>query len=279
MPSIDEVLSRNFVACRPQLAPPQAIRVVNWNIDRGLRLRDIMEFLASQQADLLILQEVDLHARRTHCLNVAEELARELRMNYVFGREFQELTQGSRTFAAYHGQATLSRWRLRNPRVIRFRCQSRFWRPRWFIPKTKPFQERLGGRIALVTEVDMLGRTLTAYNLHLESRGDNNLRFSQLREVLADARATYRPQVPVLIAGDLNCNVSGTPAGRAIQDAGFRNALGANAAHTTPAGLWQRPRSIDWAFVSDPVESLPGRVHNTVNASDHYPLSFTLRFH
>jgi len=36
-------------------------------------------------------------------------------MNYVFGREFQELTQGSRAAPAYHGQATLSRWPLSSP--------------------------------------------------------------------------------------------------------------------------------------------------------------------
>ena len=51
-------------------------------------------FLASQNADLLTLQEVDLNARRTRRLNIAEEIARRLGMNYVFGREFEELTQG-----------------------------------------------------------------------------------------------------------------------------------------------------------------------------------------
>jgi hypothetical protein len=43
----------------------------------------------------LILQEVDLNARRTHRLNIAEEIARKLGMNYVFGREFEELVQRS----------------------------------------------------------------------------------------------------------------------------------------------------------------------------------------
>lgn len=159
-----EIVTGNFAAGRSQLCPPESIRVIDWNIDRGLRLREIVEFLSSQEADVLVLQEVDLNARRTHFLNVAEELARKLRMNYIFGREFQELTQGSRTSAAYHGQATLSRWRLRNPRVIRFRRQSGFWRPRWFLPRTEPFQERLGGRIALVTDIEMFGRTIIVYN-------------------------------------------------------------------------------------------------------------------
>ena len=142
-----------------------------------------MDFLESQNADLLILQEVDLNARRTRRLNVPEEIARRLQMNYVFGREFEELTQGSRTSPAYHGQATLSRRHLTNPRVIRFRRQSNFWRPRWFLPRMQPFQERTGGRIALVADIANGERGFTVYNLHLESRGNSDLRNAQLEEV------------------------------------------------------------------------------------------------
>src|ERR1700686_1377824 len=197
-----DLLTGNFAERRWALSPFPAMRVVNWNIERGLRLPEIIDFLGSQNADLLILQEVDLNARRTGRLNIAEEIARRIGMNYVFGCEFEELTQGSRTSPAYHGQATLSRWRLANPRVIRFRRQSDFWRPRWFLPRTDLFQERNGGRIALVTELEGAGRELTIYNLHLESRGDNDLRLDQLDEVVSDS-ARYQPHSPTLLAGDL----------------------------------------------------------------------------
>ena len=276
---MNDVLAGNFAAWRWQLWPSRSIRVVNWNIDRGLRLPEIADFLESQQADLLTLQEVDLNARRTHHRNVAEELARKLGMNYVFGREFEELTQGSRTSPAYHGQATLSRMRLKNPRVIRFRSQSGFWRPRWFLPRTAPFQERLGGRVALVTEVEVMGRTLMVYNLHLESRGDDSLRLSQLTEVLDDA-AAVGSQVPVLLAGDLNFDISEGHTAQRIQQTGFRNVFGESRFHTRPAhNLFGNPRSIDWALVSGPMEAAAGEVHKTVKASDHYPISFTLRFY
>jgi endonuclease/exonuclease/phosphatase family metal-dependent hydrolase len=272
-----EVLTGSFATWRLQLSPPQAIRVVNWNIDRGLRLPEITDFLASLRADVLTLQEVDVNARRTHYLNVAEELARNLGMNYVFGREFEELTQGSRTSPAFHGQATLSRWALKSPRVIQFRYQSGFWRPRWFLPRTEPFQERLGGRIALVTEADILGRNFTIYNLHLESRGNDNLRFSQLKEALDDA-VTYRPQAPTLLAGDLNFDISESRTNTLIQAAGFRNVFGQARFYTRPAhNPFVSPRTIDWALVSGPIEAVDGEVHARVKASDHYPLSFTLR--
>jgi endonuclease/exonuclease/phosphatase family metal-dependent hydrolase len=274
---MSDVLTGNFASLRWRFSPRQAIRVVNWNIDRGLRLPGITDFLASQEADLVTLQEVDLNARRTHRLNIAEELARTLGLNYVFGREFEELTQGSRTSPAYHGQATLSRWRLKNARIIRFRSQSGFWRPRWFLPRTEPFQERLGGRIALVTEVEVQGTDFAVYNLHLESRGNNTLRLSQLKEVLEDA-ATNGSRVPTLLAGDLNLDVSEGQTPLLIQATGFRNVFGQARLDTTPAHkLFGGPRAIDWAFVSGPVEATQGQVHAKVNASDHYPMSFALQ--
>ena len=273
---MNDVLAGNFAACWTAFRTASDIRVINWNIERGLRLRQIIDFCASQHADLLILQEVDLNARRTHRLNIAEEIARRLKMNYVFAREFQELTQGSRTSPAYHGQATLSRYPITNPRVIRFRRQSDFWRPRWYLPRTSPFQERLGGRIALVTQVEFAGRHATVYNLHLESRGDNRLRLAQLDEVLRDAER-YTARSPVLVSGDFNFDASGIFQDSARCRLGFRSALDIRPATTTPRGLFRPGHSIDWAFVSGPMASVRGQVHENVNASDHYPLSFTLK--
>src|SRR5260221_10936616 len=185
---MQEIQTGNFSPPRLVLMPPDSIRVVNWNINRGLRLQRVIEFLASAKADVFLLQESDLNARRTHHLNVAKEIAQKLQMNYVFGREFQELTQGSRTSPAYHGQATLSRWPLSNSRIIRFRKQSNFWRPHWFLPEIEPFQERLGGRIALVSDINIAGKMITTYNLHLESRGDDGCHAAQLGETLDDRR-------------------------------------------------------------------------------------------
>src|SRR6266853_4374123 len=178
--SMQGIETGNFSPPRLVLIPPDSIRVVNWNINRGLRLQKVIEFLASAKADIFRLQESDLNARRTHHLNVAKEIAQKLQMNYAFGREFQELTQGSRASPAYHGQATLSRWPLSNSRILRFQRQSNFWRPHWFLPRVELFQERLGGRLALVSAANIAGKTIVTYNLHLESRGDDALRCSQI---------------------------------------------------------------------------------------------------
>lgn len=274
---MNEILTGNYASPRWNIWPQNATRVVNWNIERGMRLSEVIDFLDSQRADLLILQEVDLHARRTHFLNVAEEIARKLEMNYVFGLEFQELTQGPRNAPAYQGQATLSRWTLCNSRLIRFHHQSDFWRPRWYLPQISLFQERLGGRIALVTEVHVQRKRLAVYNLHLESKGDEVLRLAQLEEAIGDA-ATNNQDTPTLLAGDLNFDASHVAPAGALRQVGFRSAIELPSPHTTtPRGLFRRPRKIDWAYVSGPVESVLGRVHDTVHASDHYPISFTLK--
>ncbi|HTR38627.1 MAG TPA: endonuclease/exonuclease/phosphatase family protein, partial [Bryobacteraceae bacterium] len=99
---------------------------MSWNIERGLQFPRILEFLRTIEADLILLQEVDLNARRTHFSDIASELAQALNMNFVFGKEFQELSEGSQAFPAFQGQATLSPWPLSRGRMIQFRDQSNF---------------------------------------------------------------------------------------------------------------------------------------------------------
>jgi endonuclease/exonuclease/phosphatase family metal-dependent hydrolase len=271
-----EIITGNFAPFRWLISPPNSIRVVDWNIDRGLRLEGIIDFLEHVNADVLILQEVDINARRTHRRNIAEEIARKLQMNYAFGREFEELTQGSKASPAYHGQATLSRWSISNPRVLRFRRQSNFWRPHWFLPRVELFQERFGGRIALVAEINLGGTKLVTYNLHLESRANDELRVSQMDEVLSDS-AGYGPQCMLVVAGDLNLDVAKHAAAMTWTRAGFRDALGATSTPTTPPRrLFEPGRQIDWAFVRGPIQIEGGQVHKRLHASDHYPLSFNL---
>ncbi len=273
--STQEIETGSFAIARWVIWRPDSIRVVNWNIDRGQKLQQVTEFLFSAKADIILLQESDLNARRTHHLNIAREIAQKLEMNYVFGREFQELTQGTRTSPAYHGQTTLSRWPLSNCRLIRFRKQSNFWRPHWFVPEIGPFQERLGGRIALVCEANLGGKTIVSYNLHLESKGDDQLRGAQLDETLEDARR-YDANTPIVLAGDFNLDVSGGPAASAISRAQFQNAFANRHAPTTPGSFLEPGRTIDWIFTRGPIRGSQPQVGRSGSASDHFPLSLVL---
>ena len=273
--SMQEIETGNFSPPRLAFIPPDSIRVVNWNINRGLRLQRVIEFLATAKADVVLLQESDLNARRTHHLNVAKEIAQKLQLNYVFGREFQELTQGTRRSPAYHGQATLSRWPLSNSRILRFQKQSNFWRPRWFLPDVEPFQERIGGRLALACETTIAGKKVVTYNLHLESKGDDALRCSQIEETLEDCRR-YEASTPIVLAGDFNLDVSGGLASTAISQAQFQDAFANQHVPTTPHSFLEPGRIIDWIFIRGPIHPTSASVHSSISASDHYPLSVVL---
>src|SRR5271167_2576315 len=198
---MEEIETGSFLSAADSRVPGHEIRVVSWNINRGEQLDGVLEFLRRTPADLVLLQETDVNARRTRYRNVAREIAQALRMDYVFGFEFEELTQGNQDSPAYHGQATLSRMPISESRILRFSRQSGFWRPRWYIPNNSQFQRRLGARMALVSHISWLETQLILYNVHLESRGDDALRRSQLAEILQDMQR-YESTVPIIVAGD-----------------------------------------------------------------------------
>jgi endonuclease/exonuclease/phosphatase family metal-dependent hydrolase len=150
------------------------LRVVSWNIERGLNF-DLIRLALSdpdaftqaalgrgalepnklakieqqlhtlQDADIVVLNEVDFGMKRTDYRDVARDLAQALKMNYVFGVEFVEvdrlddlgleelqledpaLTQQMREdlrpdrsrYLGLHGSAILSRYPIQNARIFR----------------------------------------------------------------------------------------------------------------------------------------------------------------
>jgi len=252
------------------------IRVVSWNVNRGLQLNGIIDFLAGSRADLILLQETDINARRTGRRNIPREIAQALQMNYVFGREFEELAQGSRTNPAYHGQTTLSRLPLSNACILRFRAQSAFWRPRWYTPPLQCLQRRLGGRMALVSEVAFGGRTLLLYNVHLESRGTDELRIRQLSEILSDIRQ-HPPEMPVLLAGDFNFDLSHGLAVPLMAGTGMDNSFTSFAGlRTVLKNRHGMPSAIDWVLTRGTLAVRLPAIHKSIIASDHFPLSLEI---
>lgn len=266
---LQTVQSGNFARDAAAFRPTAA--VLNWNIDRGKHLDDIKDQIRAQRPDLCIFQEVDLDARRTHRQDVARELAETFAMNYVFAPEFHELSQGTADEPAYHGQALLTTLPVRASRLIRFEHQSGWWKPRAFMLSSVPLlQRREGGRVALVAELDNGGRPLVVYNLHLESKGTEQLRLEQLDEVLADTRR-YPEGTAMIIAGDFNTFVFHSRLIPRLEESGFRSVLGEG-----------RPKThvllgeLDWVFVRGSVEPEGGQVLK-VHGSDHFPIRVNVR--
>src|SRR5271169_5539369 len=273
---MEQLETGSFLSAADSCALGPAIRVISWNINRGQQLDGVLEFLRRTPADLILLQETDVNARRTHYRNVAREIAQALRMDYVFGCEFEELTQGNHSSPAYHGQATLSRLPLLESRNLCFRRQSGFWRPRWYVPRMHLFQRRLGARMVLISHISWLETQLVLYNVHLESRGNDALRCSQLAEILQDVQR-YEPAVPIIVAGDFNFDLSQQPAASLVAGLPLNSPFQSGAIRpTTTRSRLGRARTIDWILTRGPLASVGAELHDFVLASDHYPLSLTL---
>jgi endonuclease/exonuclease/phosphatase family metal-dependent hydrolase len=267
--ALQSVLSGNYA--HPAASFHSRAAILNWNIDRGQHLDDIKNQIRRLKPDLCIFQEVDLRARRTHGEDVAKELAETFGMNYVFAPEFQELGQGTAQDPAYHGQALLTTLAVRSSRMIRFEHQSGWWKPRKLLVSSLPLlQRREGGRVALVAELDNGGKPLVVYNLHLESKGTEQLRSEQLEEVLDDAKR-YPPETPIIIAGDFNTFVYHSRLIPRLGQAGFRSALGDRRVRTHVI-----LGELDWVFVRGSIECQDGQVLH-VPGSDHFPITVDVR--
>lgn len=240
--------------------PRREIKVLTWNIQQGVEFDRIRQTLQTFDADIVLLQEVDMFCRRTGVRDVAKELADTLRMNWLCAGEFQEIGEARGGRSALTGQAVLSKYPIEDPAVIPFRAQARL---RW---RLTPLEPRRGGRIAL--RVATAG--ILIYNAHLESWGSEKLRRQQLDEILADQAERAGDGAPVIIGGDFN-NV---PAIRSsmfgrLTAASFADALHkADGARRTSA---RHRHPIDWIFTKN-LRPERGEVAAVDGASDHYPV-------
>lgn len=268
----DQIFSGSFTSGAAECCTDSELVLVSWNIRRGVRQTEILQALRGPlAADLYLLQEVDLHARRTGYRKVAEEIARELGMNYVFGIEFEELAQGGSGVPAFHGQAVLSRFPISRARTLRFRHQLHDWGSLWVfpLPHWSWLQPRRGGRMALVVEIQVGGRTYVVYNVHLESRANDAGRARQAQEILEDIEAHYTSDTPVIVAGDLNTDKGAdSQVVQVLKQGGFHDVL---QDHTGPLRtMVHADRRADWILLR-PLHSWDARVLK-LNISDHYPL-------
>jgi endonuclease/exonuclease/phosphatase family metal-dependent hydrolase len=190
----------------PPSPDPTRVRAVHWNLEHGNEYAQIERALlahdALRDADLVLLNEVDLGMARSGNRDVAADLARALGLHGVFGALFLELTPGrddDLRFAARRenqeslfGVAILSRWPITAARVVD-------------LPSPGHIQfdlERMVGRhVGLVAEIARPGAPFTAVSAHLEVHRTRAHRAAQVRVLAGTLRGEARP---VVLAGDFN---------------------------------------------------------------------------
>jgi Endonuclease/Exonuclease/phosphatase family len=260
-----------------------SLRLVEWNIERGVELADIelamtdkQAFLtkvhsqaaddkgkdedkekisdaelsaqmdALQSADVLVLNELDWGMKRSDYQAVVKVLADALKMNWAYGVEFIEVDPkvlGLQSFAnvknpderkeledlfsvdkdrvlGLHGTAILSRYPLRDVKLVPFKYQAYDW-----FNEEKKYgtveagkrkgaslifgeeivrEVRRGGRTNLIATLDipeLPEKQVTIVAAHLENRTTPKNRVKQLDELLEMVRPIHNP---VVIAGDMN---------------------------------------------------------------------------
>ena len=130
--------------------------------------------------------------------------------------------------------------------------------------------------MALISEVTVGGRTLVLYNVHLESRGADELRIRQLAEILTDIRQ-HSPESPVLLAGDFNFDLSRGPAVPLMAGGGVNNSFASLAGRRTILKNRRgKPATIDWMLERGTLAGRHPAIHESTAASDHFPLSLEL---
>ena len=178
---------------------PEALGVLMFNMERGVNLEEIREFLRDcpdiQPFDLILANELDDGCARSGNKNTARELAKAFGLNYAWGLEFIELVNDENE-KGFHGNAVFSRWPIRRAGVIRLPEEYN-----WYFDR----QRRIGGRLAVFAELDVGGKPLGAVSIHLENRTHGEGRLHQMQTILETVRREL-PDMPLILGGDLNTN-------------------------------------------------------------------------
>ncbi len=181
------------------------IRTLAWNIERGCRFEGILNALKEnpdlKDKDLLLLTELDHGMIRSGNRFVAQEIARELKLNYAFAPVYIALQKGSGVESAIegenagsiHGLAMFSKWQMNAVHTVALpNGKDKMWGK----------EKRLGWLRALIADIEHPAGTFRAVTVHLDAHCSRAHRRKQMG-IIMDHLATL-PPLPTLIGGDWN---------------------------------------------------------------------------
>ncbi|RIK85919.1 MAG: endonuclease [Planctomycetota bacterium] len=233
---------------------PQELRVIAYNIHHGegtdgkIDLERIAAILAAESPDLVALNEVDKGTRRTHGIDMPEELARLTGMTAVFEKNIDH-------DGGEYGNAVLSRLP-----VLRHENHK--------LPSHYEGEQRG----VLEVEVGEAGDSLLFLATHFDYRPAEDERLASVEKVEDILRG--RPDKPAILAGDLNA----TPDSRVLANllVNWKNA----APRPLPSFPAAKPtKQIDYVLVRPAAkwEVVETRILKAPIESDHLPLLSVLR--
>jgi hypothetical protein len=218
----DPALCRWGSAGTPSLLPHQ-LRIVEFNAERGKHWLQAVKLLQDLEADVIILNEMDIGMARSDQQHTTRLLAQALGMNYAWALQFVELTggteeeqqatQGLENFLGLHGNAILSKCQLHDPLVIRGDDIAPYFSDKATFINANGFEKRLGGRMIL------LSRLQSSFEPGRNNTGPSSLPASSIvvgsthklkkSRAYEDKIASYISTSPAIIAGDQDWDFCG----------------------------------------------------------------------
>ena len=183
----------------------ESVKTVAWNIERGSIFEGILNTLAGHEnlknKDLYLLTELDYGMARSGNRFVAQEIAKELKLNYAFAPVYIALQKGSGIEAqaegeneqSIHGLGMFSKYPLRNVHAIPLPNGK---------DKMEGKEKRLGYLRALIADVEHPAGTFRAVTVHLDVHCSRKHREMQAKIILNHLERLTR--LPTIIGGDFN---------------------------------------------------------------------------
>lgn len=184
IPNLNAIEIENSIAspsaCSIESNPSHSLKVIAFNAERGKYWHQFGEMLQANGSlshpDVIILNEMDIGMARSGNVHTARKLAYELGMNYAWGLEYVELTNGNADEQAatkgvdnslgLHGNAILTHCWIFDPLIVRDPLNEKQF-SRMSLPiNARGTEIRLGGRMGLFARVGSSTRHLIVGSVH-----------------------------------------------------------------------------------------------------------------
>ncbi|HEX6573543.1 MAG TPA: endonuclease/exonuclease/phosphatase family protein [Gemmatimonadaceae bacterium] len=236
----------------------QPLRAMSYNIQYGHEgLDSVIDVIRSQKPDIVGLQEVDVHwQERSAFADQAALIAKGTGMNYRFARIYRLPNTDASKPPREFGVAVLSRYPITsftNHVITRLSTQDE-----------NPTPAPLPG--LLEASIDVNGRTIRVFDVHLDYRRDPAVRAMQVADIL---KIVGDSDTPTLFFGDMNARPDAPELGPLL--ARFPDSWPERQGPVFTAPARNPDRKIDYVLMSPGFRVLKSWVP-VVYASDHFPI-------
>ncbi|KAI9294223.1 hypothetical protein K502DRAFT_350236 [Neoconidiobolus thromboides FSU 785] len=180
-----------------------ALKVMQWNIERGYKLDQIIEEIKQFDPDIAMIQEVDIGCKRSLQIDQMEHICKELNWLGGFVTEFLELESDIRCNrdqgGGIHGNAIFSKFDMMFDKI-----EHKYQPVNWESEGSSLKEPRLGKRYTLIAEVITPCSPVLCYSAHLEVFCGLSHRVLQFSEILEHSQKNLDEFPYQLVFGDMN---------------------------------------------------------------------------